>query len=91
MAIMVILVIMILVLMFIMIIMALMVLMFIMAMTSGRLGIVQSEVEAVLALLWREQHQKVTTLPKTILIKIFFSISLSILTDQYYHFQRSFR
>ena len=26
---------------------------------SGRLGIVQSEVEAVLALLWREQHEKV--------------------------------
>ena len=26
---------------------------------SGRLGIVQSEVEAVLALLWREQHNKV--------------------------------
>ena len=26
---------------------------------SGRLGIVQTEVEAVLALLWREEHDKV--------------------------------
>ena len=40
-----------------------MVLVFIMTITSGRLGIVQSEVEAVLALLWREQHDKVTALP----------------------------
>ena len=30
-----------------------------MILISGRLGIVQTEVEAVLALLWREQHDKV--------------------------------
>ena len=49
-----------------------MVLVFIMTITSGRLGIVQSEVEAVLALLWREQYDKVTVAKKHLNLNLLF-------------------